>query len=144
MSDEKIEEIQKRRAEKREAKEKAEKEQFVTDLEALESLEDEFGKIVSVKLDFSEGFPTRVFLRAPKRAEYQRYRDLVGKATQQKNTKGVTEAQDQFAKSVWVYPAQADQQAREALLEKFPGVLGNILLEALKLAEGKAEAEGKG
>lgn len=137
----KIEEIQKRRAERRQQHTEAEAEQFEKDLEALEKLELEHDSIVGVKVRFVPGQPTRAFLRAPTSAEYRRYRDLVGKAAVKKNVTGQTEAQDQLAKACWVYPTEPKD--REAMLEEFPGLLASIVIEAAKLAEGKAEEEGK-
>lgn len=139
----KIEEMLKARAEKRDALKKMEEEQFARDLEALMQLEEEYGygNIVGVKVNFTPGLPTRAFLRVPDRAQYQKYRDNGTKAVGQKNTKGHTDALDVLAKSCWAYPKE--HEAKEAMLEATPGLLASIGHEAIKLAEGKAEEEGK-
>lgn len=141
MSELTIEQLQELRAKNREERESAEKEQFRKDLAALVDLESAHDRVASVKVRFVPGHPTRAFLRAPSRAEYQRYRDTYAKAAEKKNTKAQTDAMDQLAKTCWVYPLE--QKDRDAMLEEFPGLLASILIEATKLAEGKAEEEGK-
>lgn len=137
----KLEQLQEQREKQRADRGKQEAAQFEKDFEALVGLEVEHDRVAAVKVTFVPGLPTRAFLRAPTRLEYQRYRDMVGRAVEKKNIKAQSEAQDQLAKSCWVYPSEAKE--RDAMLEAFPGLLASIVLEATKLAEGKAEEEGK-
>lgn len=138
----KLEELQERRASQREAKKVAEREQFEKDYEKLIELEMEHDVVRAVKVDFFVAdLPTRAFMRAPNRAEYKRYRDLVNKAAAKKDAGAVTEAADQLAKACWIYPTE--KETREAMLDSFPGLLASIAHEATQLAEGKAEEEGK-
>lgn len=139
----KLEEIQERRTERAKAEAAAAEAQLVTDLEALEVLEEEHGVIAAVKVArFREGHPTRAFLRTPKPAEYKRYVDSVSKSYEKKNQRGQRDAQEILAKSCWVYPE--DDKAKDAMLEAFPGLLTSIAIAAAALAEGKQEEEGKG
>lgn len=141
----KIEEIEERRKKRREAYEKAEAAQFAIDLEALDALEGEHGVDVlgSVKVPrFVEGLTTRVFFKPPKPAQYQRYQEQYGKATDKKSTAGQRAAIELLANSCWAYPA--DQEIRAKLCEEFPGLLVSVGLAAAKKGEGEKEEEGKG
>lgn len=139
-----IEELEAKLEAKRAEREKAEEQQYEVDLEARIELEEEHGTIAAVKVSrFAPGQPTRAYLRTPSGPEYKRYKALMFAAQQQKNTpKSQVEAQEQLARSCWVYPASKEDQ--EAMLAAFPGLLSPLALAAAALAEGKAEDEGKG
>jgi hypothetical protein len=139
-AEQRIAEAQERRAKKHAEQKSAATDQFAKDIEALEVLEEEHGRIASVKVEsFRPGLPTRVFIRTPKPAEYKRYRDMVEKAVK-KDTKR-SEVGDQLARACWVYPGSKDEQ--DQMLEASPGLLVSILLQATALAEGAAVDEGK-
>lgn len=139
-----LEEIEAKRAERKAAHEAAEAEQFANDLEALDALEEEHGDgtIGAIKVRFKKGQPTRAFFKTPTSAQYKRYLDCVHKGVDKKNLGKQREAQEQLARSCWVYPK--DEAAQAAMLEDFPGLLTSMGLAAAALAEGKAEEEGKG
>jgi hypothetical protein len=139
-----LDELKKQVAAKQAARAKAEAAQEEADEIGILRLQLENDRLTIIRVPHVEGQPARIALRAPTRIEYQRYRDQISKAAtaEKRNTKVVTEVQDQLAKSVWIYPTTAEQ--REAMLETSPGLLPQILLEAMKLAEGRAEEEGKG
>jgi ribosomal protein L35AE/L33A len=144
MSEEKeetIEEIEERRAKKQALRTDAEKKQYRIDLLARDALEDEHGKIAAVRVAFTSGQPTCAFVRTPTPAQYKRFVDQVGRATEKKNIASQREATELLAKSCWVYP---EPGAQESMLEAFPGLLSSIGVCAARLAEGKAEEEGKG
>lgn len=139
-----IEELERRREQRREERDGAEKRQYAIDLQEAEELEAEHGVIAAVKVArFVPGQPSRAFIRIPTRGEYKRYVDQVAKAVGDKrNGTGTRNAQETLAKSVWLYPRKDD--AREAMLDVFPGLLTTIGLAAAKLAEANEEDEGKG
>ena len=145
MSEEKIREIQERREKRKEAIKNAELEQYASDLEAIEELEIKLGRVATIKVAFVEGQPTRAAIRTPTRQEYQRYRDLLTRANANTNAnakaKAITEAQDQLAKAVWVYPEKREEQ--EKMVESSPGLLPAIVIAAGRLADGRDEDEGK-
>ena len=139
----KVEELEAKLAAKRADRAKAEEAQYEKDLGALIELEDEHGSIASVKVSrFVAGQPTRAFLRTPNAAEYKRYKDLVFRAAADKRAATSAQAaQEQLARSCWVYPA--GDAAQVAMLEAFPGLLTPLSMAAAALAEGKAEEVGK-
>lgn len=137
------EELEARLEANRAEREKAEDAQYEIDLEKRIELETEHGGIAAVKVSrFVPGQPTRAYLRTPTGPEYKRYKALMFAANQQKNTpKMQVEAQEQLARSCWIYPAKDDQ---DAMLAAFPGILSPLSMAAAALAEGKTEDEGKG
>jgi len=140
-----IDEIEERRAKKRKERDAAEAEQFAIDLEALEALEDEhgIGVIGSVKTArFVPGLTTRVFFKPPTEAQYNRYTEQYGRATDKKSTGGQRDALKLLAQSCWVYPKE--DEIRKALVEAFPGLLVSVGLEVAKAGEAERAEEGKG
>lgn len=140
----KIEEIQRKRDERREAIQRAKEEQFAKDLEVLASLEEEHGHDAVVRLDmerFVEGQPTFVVIKAPSRAAYKRFQDTMAIAEKGRGQKPL-EVHEQFARACWVYPAERAEQ--EALLESFPGVSLSMSIRAQRFAEARVVDEGKG
>jgi len=142
---ERIEAVEKRRAERKVELAKEREAQEATDLEAIDALEMEHGAGGVARLDlerFAKGLPTCVALRTPDPAQYKRFVDQVGKAVEKNNQGARRDAQDLFAKSCWAYPAE--QEARDRMLEQFPGLLVSIAIRAAQLVEAKAAEEGKG
>jgi hypothetical protein len=139
----KVEALEAKLAESRAKRAEAEEAQYEEDLGALLELEEEHGAVASVKVSrFVAGQPTRAFLRTPNAAEYKRYKDLIFRAQMDKNAKtSAVSAQEQLAKSCWIYPSGDEAQA--SMLAAFPGLLSSIGLAATSLAEGKAEEVGK-
>ncbi len=138
-----IEELERKLAESRAARGKGEEAQYEVDLEARISLEEEHGTTVAVKVVvFTPGQPTMALLRMPNAAEYKRYKDLVYRAQLDPHAKtSAKTAQEQLAKSCWVYPTT--EEARASMLGAFPGLLTPLGSAASALAEGKTEEAGK-
>ena len=135
-------EVEKRRADRREAADKAREAQEVTDLEAIEALEAGGAMLHTMTAPrHVPGVVMKIGFRAPTAGEYKRYLDTIGAASQRQDHKGRTAALTTLAASCLVYPA-ADERA--ALLAEFPGTLVSLALEAAKIAELRAEEEGKG
>lgn len=140
----KIEELEQKLEERRAARERAETEQYERDLEARIELEDEHGTIAAVTVArFVKGQPTRAYLRTPTSAEYKRYKDLIFRAANDRKGAAIAtkNAQEQLARACWVYPTT--EEAQDAMLEAFPGLLTPLGMAAAALAEGKAEDAGK-
>lgn len=135
-----LEEIQ---AKRQEEKAKVEDAQRAIDLAARMELEDKFGAIASVGVArFVQGHPTKAHVRTPEPVEYKKYLSQVHVGVDKKNLKLQREAQETLARVCWVYPATSEE--REAMLEKFPGLLTSVGVAAAGLAEGRSEEEGKG
>ncbi len=138
------EELEAKLEAKRAERAAAEEAQYEKDLEARIELEDEHGTIAAVKVSkFVAGQPTRAFVRMPSSAEYKRYKAQVYAASSanRKSATSTLQAQELLAQSCWVYPAT--KEAREAMLEAFPGLLTPLIIAATALAEGVAEESGK-
>jgi hypothetical protein len=137
-----IEEVQKRRADRAAKLETDRAAQELTDLEAIDKLEAESGESLHTMSAnrFAPGVPYKVAFRAPTAAEYKRYVDQVARAG--KSSTEQVKARDMLAASCLVYPPDGD--ARKATLEAFPGLLVSVSIEAAKVAELRAEDEGKG
>lgn len=139
-----IERLEAERARKKAARADASKLQYLEDLKALSALEEDdpdatFGV---VKLPtFIPGLPTRVFVRTPTSSEYKRLNEKIRKAHAKSDVDGVTKAQEELARCCWVYPKGDD--LRKAVLEAAPGALNAVVVVASRLAEGRAEDEGK-
>lgn len=137
-----VAELEERREKKHAVEAEAEAEQYAVDLVARGELEDEHGPLTGIRVRFARGVPTRAYVKTPEPGHYRRYLDQVGRAVKTSNTKATREAQELLAKVCWVYPR--DAEGRDAMLARFPGLLTTIGIEAAKLGEGQAEAEGKG
>jgi hypothetical protein len=138
----KIEELEAKLEERRLARAKAEEAQYEKDLEARIELEGVHGTIAAVKVSrFVHGIPTRAYVRMPTASEYKRYKDLIFRAAADKGAKtSAQRAQEDLARSCWVYPSGEEQAA---MLEAIPGLLTPISMASLALAEGKNEETGK-
>lgn len=139
-----IEQLEERRAERKKVHADAEAEQFATDLAALDALEIEHGDgtIGAVKVQFKKGHPTRAFFKTPTKMQYDRYRKQIQKAVEKKNLSAQYEAQELLAKSCWIYPVE--QEAKDEMIDSFPGLYASMAIGAASLAEGRNEEEGKG
>lgn len=139
------EEIETRRAERKAAHDKARDEQELSDLEAIDALEQESSEPLHTMTanGFKPGVPVRMAFRDPTPLEYKRYSDMVGRAMLQSNDKMRRDAQATLAQSCWVYPA-ADSAARKAVLEAVPGILLALAVAVAKAGEATADEEGKG
>lgn len=143
MAEEKsrVEQLEEAISKKRAARDQAEEDQYATDLEARMSLEEDLGELAAVRVKFKPGQPTRAYLRTPTDPEYKRFFQTIQKMTRAKNDEGTKKAQEQLARSCWVYPTTPE--ARASMLLEYPALLVSIGLCAERLAGGKAEDEGK-
>lgn len=138
-----IEEIESRRAARKAAVAESRAAQYAKDLEALDSLEVEHGDgcVASLEVDkFVDGLPTMIVIRTPSQDQYKRFCQQVRRAAGNLEARGA--AQDLLAESCWVYPSTPDDRKR--MLAAFPGVLTSVAVRAAKLAEFRADDEGKG
>lgn len=142
----KLEEIEARRAARRAASDEKRSEQEATDLEAIEALEIQTGEELHTMSPsggrFVPGVPVRIAFKAPSGDYYKRFCQQARKAGGNLEARGA--AQDMLADVCWVYPPKDDAERRKAVLAAYPGVLVSIAIEAAKLAEFKADEEGKG
>lgn len=137
-----IEEIEKRRAERRAAHDQARTDQIAADLGAIDALEAADGVPLHTMTanGFKPGVPVKIAFRAPTPVQYKRYCDMVGRAD--KDPAARLRAQTMLAESCLVYPPEGEP--RKAMIEALPGLLVSLSIEAAKVAELRAEDEGKG
>jgi len=140
-----LEEIEKKRQARREKADTARADQELADLTAIDKLEEERGEPLHTMTSnrFASGAPVRFAFRAPSAIEYKRYKDQVNLAVTKGDAKKRVEAQELLASVVLEYPAK-DSDLLKATLEAFPGLLISVAIEAAKVAELRAEDEGKG
>src|SRR6185437_5702003 len=140
-----LEEIERRRAERRAKHEQDRLAQEALDLEAIDALEASSGEPLHTMTanGFKPGVSVKIAFRAPTALEYKRYADMIGRASQKNDPAERRRAAELLAAACWVYPAK-DTEERAAMLEAFPGVLISLSIEAAKVAELRAEDEGKG
>lgn len=134
-----LDEIQaKREAARKQITEKA-AERKAQDLAAIFDLEVQHGatNIAVIEVPFSsEDLPVCVAVRTPKSAEVARYRDRV-----RGDDADTARAAIELAESCLVYP-DAETFARQ--VKARPGINTQCGVQAIRLAAGKAESEGKG
>lgn len=138
------EQLEQKLEERRVARAKAEETQYEADLEARLDLEDEHGTIAAVAVTrHVPGQPTRAYLRTPSSAEYKRYKDQIFRAANDRKGAAIAtkNAQELLARACWVYPKT--EEAQDAMLAAFPGLLTPLGMAAAALAEGKTEDAGK-
>lgn len=140
-----IEEIEKKRAARRDAANTARADQELADLTAIDKLEEERGELLHTMSAnrFTPGAPVKIAFRAPTSVEYKRYKDQVNAAVTKSDARKRVEAQELLASAVLEYPAKGSEALKGAL-EAFPGLLISLAIEAAKVAELRAEDEGKG
>jgi hypothetical protein len=137
-------ELEAQLAEIKRSRDDGEEKQSLEDLEAEVALTIEHGTVAGVKVArFVPGHPVRAFVRTPTSPEYKRYKDLIFRAANEKKGAAMSgkAAQEQLARACWVYPAS--DEAKDAMLEAFPGLLTPISQAATSLAEGQTEDTGK-
>ena len=136
--------VEERRAERRAKHDEARDAQIDTDLEVIDAIEESTGEPLHTMTanSFKPGAPVKAAFRAPSPVEYKRYCDMVGKAQQVSDSAKRQAAQEALAASCWVYPAK-DSEERKAMLAAHPGVLISLAIECAKVAELRAEDEGK-
>ena len=116
-----------------------EDEQYVTDLEAVDALEVEHGdrNVAVLRVNYVEGLPVLVAVRAPRDPEVKRFRARV---KSEDKDQAVAAAQE-LGESCVIYPARD-------VLAQIAKARGNLLIDcgtkALSLVVAKSADEGKG
>ena len=139
----KLEEIQAKREQLRADAAKAEEMQAEIDYAALLDAEIEHGEgsVRSVQfVGYRAGTVTLAIVLPPSRPHYREY---VQKVREAKNDRVKGEAIERLGESCMIYPPHASD-ARRAMVEARPGAFLVAGIEAIALAEGKADAEKKG
>lgn len=142
-----LQRAERRRAERAAAAQAASDEQKAIDLEAIMALEDELGasNVTTVEIGHTPGLPVLLAVRCPAPIEVKRYQDRIkpkAKRDGSKEAADPTEATIEVGHVCLVYPEAGDLRTRT--LESRPGVIVQLGTEALKLALGVADSEGKG
>jgi hypothetical protein len=116
-----------------------EDEQYVTDLESVDALEVEHGdrNVAVLRVNYVEGLPVLVAVRAPRDPEVKRFRARV---KSEDKDQAVAAAQE-LGESCVVYPAR-DVLAQ--LVKARPNLLIDCGTKALSLVVAKSADEGKG
>lgn len=137
-----VQEIEARMAARRTAAAETRTKQYIEDLEALDTLEEEHGfdRVRKFELNrYCAGLPTFLVIRVPKPVEYKRFIQQVHRAKDDRDK--ALEAQDAFALVSLVYPAG---ELVEKVRAEFPQLLAEVSKVAGELCQARSEAEGKG
>ncbi len=112
------------------------------DLEAINELEITHGdsNVAVIRLPYTEGLPAAVACRCPKPAEVKRFRHQIT-PKHPKDQPDTIAAAEMLAGACLIYP---DRETYDRLCLARPGLAGQLSGEAMKLATGKDETEGKG
>lgn len=145
-----VEEIQKRRADRKAAQNSKRLEQYVLDLEELDRLEEQHGdgRIVVHHISDDEGTPSRyvdgcvtlAVFRLPTRVEMKRYQDQC-KPDRKGRPGDTVAAANQVARACRLYP---DAESWTQLIETYAGIDVHAAVSVLEAVSGVAEEEGKG
>ena len=137
-----LEAAEKRRAERKAKANEARDAQRAIDTDKISDLEETLGdaKIKAIDVPFYTGMVAKVAVRCPNAAEVKRYRDRV-KTRKNGDPGDPVAANEEVGTSCVVYP---ERESFLALCEVLPGLLGQCGAEAMHLAVGEAEKEGKG
>lgn len=132
-----------RRAAKADAEVAKREEQFATDLEAIEALEEKLGVRVHYSAQvrtFVPGLPVVVGVRAPDPAEYKRLFSSINRA--QGNGDAKVAALLMLGNACWVYPEE--KAARDAMVEANAALVASVGNFANTLAEVELKEEKNG
>lgn len=132
-------EIEERRAARNALVTSSEEEQYVNDLEAVDAIEAERGprNVAVLRVNYVEGLPVLVAVRAPTEHEVKRYRARVKSEDKDQAIAGAAEIGDCCV----VYPTK-EQFAK--LLKARPNLAVDCGTQALKLVVARSDSEGKG
>lgn len=136
-----IEEIEKRRADRKAALQAQADEQRLVDMQALDDAEILHGdtNVCHVDVPFTAGLPTMAVARLPKGIELKRYRTRLKIDGQRVDLSAANDAAAELGRAVCVYP-DADTFAK--MCEARPDLASQLGSRATKLAQGKAADEG--
>jgi hypothetical protein len=136
-----VEEIEKRRAERKAGIAKAREEQYAKDIVEIDKLEIEYGDDRVAVLEtssFVKGLPTAVVVKTPEEDYFKRYRHKARKARKPNgnvDTIAMGDAADELADCCVVYPADKETYAR--MRTEWPSIHDNAIKEAIRLGEAK-------
>jgi hypothetical protein len=137
-----LEQAQAKRAARKAAAGAAEDLARAVDIEAIDALEIEHGdsNVSVVHVPYTPDLPTCAAVRCPKPAEVKRYQARL-KPKHEKDHPDPVVAAEELAAICRIYPA--DKETYAALCAARPGLVVQLGVEALRLAMGKSDAEGK-
>jgi hypothetical protein len=137
-----LEALEDRRNARKAAEQQAYETRLVEDLEKIDELEIEHGdsNVAVVRVPYTPGLPAAVAARCPKPAEIKRMRAQL-KPKHEKDRPDQEAAVEQVARGCLIYP---DVETFAALCIARPGLSTQLGKEAIKLAVGNEESEGKG
>lgn len=131
------EEVQARIAARVAAHAAAREEQELTDLLALDEAQEHHGVdgVAALSIPFTAGLPAMCAVRTPTAHEIKRYR-----ARAKEKNPDMPKASEEIASSCLVYP---DRETFAQMCANAPAIHAQLGVEAIKLATGKSESEGK-
>lgn len=132
-----LDEIRAKIAARKAAHQQAREEQELVDLIALDEAQEQHGVdgVATLSIPFTEGLPAMCAARTPTLNEIKRYRTRA----KEKNA-DMTKAAEELASTCLVYP---DRETFAKMVAERPAIHAQLGVEAIKLATGKSEAEGK-
>lgn len=139
---ERLTEIEARRAARKAALARERDEQLATDLEAIDALEQEHGdtNVAVIRLPYTPGLPAAVAAKCPPKAVVKRYRARIKPDKQGRPGDAVAAAQEVVGVCL-IYP---DKDTFEKLVEARPGIDTQLGTAALNLAAAEEEELGNG
>lgn len=135
-----IDQIEKRRAQRRDDLKAQRLEQYAIDVAALDELEEKHGDTLS-KIELAKhvvGFPTFLVFRLPSSGEVKRYHDQIKDRGKRKGD--YVKAGQLLSDSCRLYP---EKELYEQVVEHFGMVRDNSAVRLIKASQGKEEEEGK-
>lgn len=113
------------------------------DIDAIDALEIEHGdsNVSVVHVPFTPGQPTCAAVRCPRPAEVKRYQSRL-KPKHEKDHPDAVAAAEELAAVCRIFPV--DKDAYATLCAARPGLVVQLGVEAIRLAQGKSDSEGKG
>lgn len=141
-----VEEIQKRRAERKAGLEADRQAQLAKDLEAIDACEVAHGdtNVAAIEFHFVPGLPCMAAVRTPDPDEIARYRTKMKPKVDRKGNiipADANEAAAQLGRSCLIYP---DAETFARVLEARPGIEVPLGQAAAGLASASEEEQGKG
>lgn len=139
--------VEARREARKAARKREADDQLAKDLDAIDALESTLGdsNVATVRLPYTAGLPAAAAVRCPKPLEMKRFRDRVKPQKDGRNRDVETDpvgATEELAAVCVIYPADKDVYAQ--LCAARPGLAAQLGKEAVRLALGAEESEGKG
>lgn len=132
-----LDEVRARIAARKEEHQKAREEQELADLIGLDEAQEQHGVdgVITLSVPFTQGLPAMCAARTPTLNEIKRYRTRA----KEKNA-DMVKAAEELASTCLVYP---DRETFAKMVAERPAIHAQLGVEAIKLATGRSEAEGK-